>query len=271
MHLRSNTFFSALFMSLLFIASTFAIPISRDSNSVSNPSAKLVDREVVPQSVDAQADASPTSKQSTQSPTQPVEAQVTIYASPLPEKDEAALKAGIENMLSSKPIIFVKFFEISQPKADISTLKNAKKIPVTVINYDPSHKRWSSETPQYQFKFILTGKPAGPDSAAFNSQDSGWGLMGKIERASLSNGGKQPTGTFWRQNRTLFGRFTMTLAMLKKGRVNYETGGRTLRDVGRLNCWQSSRSLVMLRTVSWPDVRATSCRKRAEGRGVDRG
>ncbi|KAJ3787389.1 hypothetical protein GGU10DRAFT_433163 [Lentinula aff. detonsa] len=238
MHLRSNTFFSTLFVSLLFIASTFAIPISRDSSSVSNPSAKLVDREVVPQSVDAQADASPSSSKSPPSPTKPLEAQVTIYAKPLPEKDETALKAGIENMLSSKPItsffrtLLVKFFKDTQPKADIRTLKKVNKIPVTAINYNTSVKPWSSETPQYQFEFILTGKPAGPDSVFSTQAGGGWNLMGEIDRASLSNGGKEPTGTLWGKEPDV--RLYDKIAWVTKGKGKLRTGW-----TDRLECWEA--------------------------------
>ncbi|KAJ3986462.1 hypothetical protein F5890DRAFT_1503481 [Lentinula detonsa] len=128
--------------------------------------------------------------------------------------------------------ILVKFFKDTRPKADIKTLKNVNKIPVTAISYNTSVKPWSSETPRYQFEFILTGKPAGPDSV-FSSLD-GWDFMGVIERASLSNGGKKPTGNFYAEDPDPRVESFDKIAWVIKGKGKIRTGW-----TDRLECWQA--------------------------------
>ncbi|KAJ3781001.1 hypothetical protein GGU10DRAFT_413375 [Lentinula aff. detonsa] len=112
MYLRAHTFFPALFVSLLFVASTFAIPItiSPDSNShdflSDAQSPKLVDRDVVPKSIHARAKVPNRLPGSLVFPTKAIEAQVIFLGQQLSEQELTALISAIETML--KPAM--KFF-----------------------------------------------------------------------------------------------------------------------------------------------------------------
>ncbi|KAJ3998357.1 hypothetical protein F5050DRAFT_1232086 [Lentinula boryana] len=130
----------------------------------------------------------------------PLEAQVTLSGSPLSEEDRAALKSAIEKMLNLKAALslfkgsVVDLLKDTRPKLNIKAVKNVKEIPVTVIDYEPSSGKKSTSNTEYQFKFTFAGKPAGPDTTF---DFGGYYFSGFIERASLSNGGKQLTGSFY--------------------------------------------------------------------------
>ncbi|KAJ3995242.1 hypothetical protein F5050DRAFT_1713048 [Lentinula boryana] len=170
MHLRANTFFPTLFVSLLLIASTFAIPISPDSNFHNLLSdAQSPKLGVVPQLIDARADApngSPPPYGSTAIATKPLEANVLFRGEQISEEDFIALRSAIETML--KPVVWFFKGEIqaSIPRDFWKYLSEIKDIPNL---------------------FSIKGHP----------------FRGTIARASLSDSGKL-TGRIWTLNeRTL--------------------------------------------------------------------
>ncbi|KAJ3979582.1 hypothetical protein F5890DRAFT_1589334 [Lentinula detonsa] len=182
MYLRAHTFFPALFVSLLFVASTFAIPItiSPDSNShdflSDAQSPKLVDRDVVPKSIHARAKVPNRLPGSLVFPTKAIEAQVIFLGQQLSEEELTALKSAIETML--KPAM--KFFN--------GVLKI--EMPVTSFDYGPTSKMdngASSGDTEYRFDFKIATRV--PNSWRHYST-AGHPFHGTIARASLSSGGK---------------------------------------------------------------------------------
>ncbi|KAJ3728195.1 hypothetical protein DFJ43DRAFT_1156756 [Lentinula guzmanii] len=204
MPLRADTFFPTLFVSLLFIVSTFAIPISRDSNShgffsdVKSP--KLVDCDVVPQLIDARADALTPSSGSILWPLKPLEARVLLQCNSLPKEDLTALKSAIEKMLSPALLLLkgtaIGFVHEERLYEDVKAITKMKAIPITEIECEPSLGEKLISNTEYQFKFALAGQL---EDFAYHFE--GYPYNGTINRASLSNGGKKLTGSVLAHNR----------------------------------------------------------------------
>ncbi|KAJ3780966.1 hypothetical protein GGU11DRAFT_880123 [Lentinula aff. detonsa] len=192
MYLRANTFFPTLFVSLLFIASTFAIPISPDSNS----SPTLVDRDVVPLHARVNApSASPPPYGSTAIATKPLEANVLFQGEQLSEEDFTALRSAIETMLKPVVWLFKSEIQASIPRDLSKYLSEINDIPVTTIDYGLRSRitAWTSDT-EYEFDFTIASNVK-QNLFSIN----GHPFHGTIARASLSNGGKL-TGRIWALN-----------------------------------------------------------------------
>ncbi|KAJ3745896.1 hypothetical protein DFH05DRAFT_1524189 [Lentinula detonsa] len=212
MHLRVNPFFPTLFVSLLFIASTFTIPISPDSDS-HDQSRKLGDCDVLPQSIHARADAPPPPYGTPPYPNKPLEAHVLFQGNPLSEEDWTALKSAIERMLKPAVSAFKKEAQRGLlqklPNWNANSFPKVKEIPVTDFSYQSSLEVDSTSDTDYRFQFTFAGKlNVLRDGQASSEGDAGWGAFfmrgypfhGTIARASLSNGGKL-TGRIWALNR----------------------------------------------------------------------
>ncbi|KAJ3731566.1 hypothetical protein DFJ43DRAFT_1079549 [Lentinula guzmanii] len=248
MHLRANTFLPTLFVSLLCVASTFAIPISPDSDSTHDflsdaQSPKLVDRDVVLQLIDARADAPPPSYESAPYAKKPLEARVLLQCDPLAKEDQTALKSAIETML--KPAVSAFRSEAQRglkeklPTLNVNDFPKVKAIPVTVINYESSSEVDSTSNTEYQFKFTIAGKLnvlhdgqrcSEHDTSCGTFEIGGYPFHGTIARASLSNGGKKLTGKIWAMN--LQTSQYDKLVSFKKG--NAKTQNRLSDALGRL-------------------------------------
>ncbi|KAJ3745894.1 hypothetical protein DFH05DRAFT_1459587 [Lentinula detonsa] len=200
MYLRAHTFFSALFVSLLFVASTFAIPItiSPDSNShdflSDAQSPKLVDRDVVPKSIHARAKVPNRLPGSLVFPTKAIEAQVIFLGQQLSEEELTALKSAIETMLKPAMKFFNGVLKIGINEANeyekVRYLLKTPEMPVTSFDYGPTSKMdngASSGDTEYRFDFKIATRV--PNSWRHYST-AGHPFHGTIARASLSSGGK---------------------------------------------------------------------------------
>ncbi|KAJ3796578.1 hypothetical protein GGU11DRAFT_131253 [Lentinula aff. detonsa] len=175
-----------------------------------------MDRDVVPQLIDARADAPrppPPSYESAPYATKPLEARVLLQCGPLSEEDQTALKSAIETML--KPAVSAFRREAQRglkeklPTLNVKDFPKVRAIPVTAINYDSSSEVDSTSNTKYQFKFTIAGKLnvlhdgqrcSEHDTSCGTFDIVGYPFHGTITRTSLSNGDKKLTGKIWAMN-----------------------------------------------------------------------
>ncbi|KAJ3719079.1 hypothetical protein DFJ43DRAFT_1141427 [Lentinula guzmanii] len=238
MHLRANTFLPTLFVSLLCVASTFAIPISPDSDSHNFPSdtqsPKLVDRDVVPQLIDARA-ANVVETHPHELEKWPLEAHVFVQCCRLPVEDQDVLKSAIEMML--KPMVSkLRSYAQKELKEELApwNVNNFPKVdavPVTAIDYPSSSQVDSTSNTDYILQFNFVGKLDVSGGMIYHIR--GFRFYGTIARASLSNGGKELTGSISEINPQT--NKTNVLVSFTKGKQN-----RVSDVLGRLGFTSSS-------------------------------